>query len=75
MRDITLKMAHLWCNLLHWLGLSILLGHEEAPQVLIDNLGRQLNSIILICRASRLRLCKFFSVVFPLALRPFTLPA
>jgi len=32
------------------LGLSILLGHEEFPKVLIDNLGGQLHSILLICK-------------------------
>ncbi len=44
-------VTHLRHKLWHWLGLSILLGHEEAPQVLIDNLSWQLNSILLICRA------------------------
>ena len=52
-RDIMRRVAHLRCNLLHWLRFSILLGHEEAPQVLIDNLGWQLNSIILICRTQQ----------------------
>lgn len=44
-------VTHLRHKLWHWLGLSILLGHEEAPQVLINNLSWQLNSILLICRA------------------------
>ena len=45
------KRAHLCDRLWHWLrlGLSIFLGHEEAPKVLVDDLGGKLHSI-LICK-------------------------
>ena len=63
MRALMSSLAHLRSDLLHWLGLSILLGHEETPQVLIDNLGRQLNSIILICRAKQAE--ALYTLLFP----------